>query len=492
LIQLRVLIGAAAVLTLGFRAAGASAEEAVFQPAAPASAANVPAGSLDLTLDARMPDGVTLAVHYGSDALERMQDRAYPEKVFAFARKAYAILTDDLGFDGPGRAGFDRIDLYLVEPSATPRIPGVDPEDFRRAPLFVIRRLEKGRKSPAILLPVDYPRFLALWEKVNRVPFQGRRDAGRDLAGSVMHEMTHAVLHAYHENLGSTEYRIRNGDWYTEGLARFFETKLASDAGFASQGFRRRVQNRLQFSRGGANYFLRFPDQSFFGLRYESALFWLYFEKKFGIAKIVELTRLFKDLPFDATPERYAELLEDVTSIEFGGLLNEYFNWVYREDYKAYPESAHLVSVARTQTVWTAGETRLVSPGGEDIRLPNGIVTDWVAQWGEERTTSLRQRVAGDATREADIEPYAFDVHEIWTGAEAPRKLVIRNHGPSKHLAATLYVYGRDGVRTLRQSLRAGREVRFRGGFPKELVKFGLVLVNLDPHRRAEYDIELK
>lgn len=449
----------------------------------------------DKILTARTHDGMRLNVHYQEALFKRIEDRVYPYKVLNFMTKSYETLTRDMGFDGAREMGFDRIDLYLVDTEGHQEVllGGVGQEDFKRAPLFVIQREPStGAKSPAILMPMKYRQFLKKWEKMNRVPLRRERDVDSDLAGSIMHEMTHAVLHAYHENLGSTEYRIRNGDWYTEGLARYYETKTGSDSGFASQGFRKKMKDKIQFSRGGANYYLKFPDQSFFSLRYENALFWLYFEKKFGTSRVVGLTRRFKEVPFGASAEQYIALLEEVTTLDFGALLNGYFNWVYREDYKSFRECVHLLEVSKTRSVWTRGELFLISPFGNDLEISNKLNTDWISRWGDQEAQSFSDFIAGDGTKRADIEPLAFDVHEIWSGGSpSPGKIIIKNKGPSQHVVVTLYVYGPKGIRTFRKSIPADEEIIFSGLFPKSLSKLGIVLSNLDVHRPCEYEIQI-
>ena len=151
------------------------------------------------------------------------------------------------------------------------------------------------------------------------------------------------------------------------------------------------------------------------------------------------------------------------------------------------------MEAAKTRTVFTRGEVFLISQAGEDTRLPNGVIrTDWVSQWGEETAAGRDEHVAGDWTDEADIEPLSFDVQEIWTsGPGKPSSVTIRNHGPSRHVAVTVYLYTADGIKTVQETIGSGKSAQIKGRFAKTLSKLGIVLSNLDTERKAEYHIEV-
>jgi len=466
-------------------------------------------GSSELLIEkilvSRMPDGTALRVHYTDFSLERIGNMSFPYKVMTIASKAYQLITGEMGYSDASKSR-EGIDIYLGESGekGVSAFGGFTREDFKRAPLFMLKRdAQTGAKTPAVLIPIDYGRFLSLWERINSVPYgntsrgearaaRGTHDHDSDLAGSIMHEMTHAVLHSYHENLGSTEHCIRNGDWYTEGLARFYETKIGSDAGFASEGFRKRVGDKIQFSRGGANYFLRYPDESFFGLRYENALFWLYFEKQFGAARIVALARELRHLPFESDTRRYETALEKVTGVPFDDMLTEYFNWIYRAGYREHTESRRLLRVARTTSVWEDNSFRLKNGSrllGE--RRPK-LDQDWVSKWGAARANDTHESVAGDWTPEADIKPLAFDVQEIRIdGMEAPKKLLIRSTQGSSKLRATLYAGHPGGIEMVRWPSGHAMELDL-SLLPQGVRTLGIVLVNLDQTQSASYEITLE
>ena len=96
--------------------------------------------------------------------------------------------------------------------------------------------------------------------------------------------------------------------------------------------------------------------------------------------------------------------------------------------------------------------------------------------------------------READIQPLAFDVHEILNkgSAKQPVKIILRHRGNSNHLKATFYLYmdGRTMKKkfTLRHDEKAEVEIKPY----HKLTKIGIVLSNLDPDLTSEYTIEIQ
>ncbi len=455
---------------------------------------------LEKVLSARAANGTLLKVHFTDFTLEKSDDRTYPHRVLTHMQKAYDVLTRDMKLGQNPDARPKVIEAYIGDTEAGGLLPfgGFELEDFRRAPLFMIRTNEAtGEKTPALLLPANYKKFLEFWNRINRVPENAAGNTYTDdqyLATSVMHEMTHAIVHGFNENLGSTEHEIRGGDWYTEGLARYFECKSGSDAGFASEGFRKIVDGRVQFSRGGANYYLRYPDESFFTMRYENALFWMYFDKRFGPDAIVQVSRDLRLLEQGAGPGDFARVLSEVTGERFDDLLNDYFNWTYRGEYGSHPEGTKLQTAAVTRSVWSDGQFYIYNARGTLTQFAPVLKTDWVSAWGTATAAKTTENIAGDWTREADIQPLAFDAHQILMSAGPGRAQNVRiaNTGSSEKLRVTLYLESREGIRTQTLDIAAGQTGRADLSAYERVTRVGAVLANLDMTRPAAYQITIE
>jgi len=446
-------------------------------------------------LSARMADGMVLKVHYIDFALKSTHDPDYPRRVFGHMKMAYTVLKKQLKSDRSSLPLPRSIDLYLGDRNITGVLPyeGLPSKDFTHAPLFVIRTdPQTGEKTPAILMPANYSRFLKFWNQINHVPYGVWYRDDQYLANSVIHEMTHAFIHMFNENLGSTEHQMHKGDWYTEGLARYFESKIGSDASFASEGFQKRIGDTIQFSRGGANYYLRYPEETFFNLRYENALFWLYFEKRFGRDAIVNLSRSLKTVPFDATHAMYRDTIENVIEGPFSEMLDDYFNWVYKGGYKKYKEGKRLLPVARTKTLWSKGLFYLRSRAGHSFKEIPILDTDWVASWGENQAKGIQDHIAGDWTEKADIPALAFDVHEISVKrGETPKRIILQHHGNSAELKATVYLTAGGQRKVLQYTLAHDGRVEILTTPGESLTHIGLVLSNLDLTESSEYEIQI-
>ncbi|MBP9733209.1 MAG: hypothetical protein KBD07_02395 [Candidatus Omnitrophica bacterium] len=452
---------------------------------------------LEKVLSARMADGTILKVHYTDFALDQSEDWSYPRRVFTHMKAAYEVLGRDLRLDDNRSAKPRAIEAYIGDTEAGGILPfgGFTLEDFKRAPLFMVRTDERsGAKVPVLLLPANYSKFLEFWNRINRIPGESAYSTDQYLASSIMHEMTHAIVHGFNENLGSTEHEIRGGDWYTEGLARYFECKTGSDAGFASEGFRKIVDGRVQFSRGGANYYLRYPDESFFTMRYENALFWMYLDKRMGSDAIVQITRDLKGLAFNASAADYARVLSEVTGESFETLLNDYFNWVYRGDYTRYREGSKLLPVAAAKSVWSKGQFYVYNNRGSLVQLAGSSLTsDWVSGWGNDTAQKTTEIIAGDWTLGADIKPLAFDAHEIMISAAAgeARELSVENTGGSKRMRVTAYFESAQGTRTATADATSSGSARFTIGPNEKITRAGLAIVNLDLEQTASYRINI-
>lgn len=450
---------------------------------------------LEKILSTKLVNGVELNVHYTDFSLEKIEDKTYPFRVLQHMRRSYDILKRELALDENHPT--QKIDIYLGDTDDAGLYPfgGFEMNDFKRAPLFVIRNvLNSDRKDPAILLPMDYEKFLHFWNEINQVPSDVSYSVDDYLASSIIHEMTHALIHDINENLGSTEHEIRNGDWFTEGIARYFETKVNSDPGFASMGFRERTAEKLRFSRGGANYFLRYPDESFFNQRYESALFWMFMEKNYGSQVMQEMSHKLDDFPYDATIDMYMDVFESITKKDFTETLHEFHDWVYLKEYKKYKEGKHLEEVAMTKSLWADGYFNILTKNGEVVSRERNLNTDWISYWSTFKSSNGSDYVAGDLTQTADLNPLTADYHEIMVQKDMtqPLSVTVFNGGKSSEMRISFYIETKNGMEKIEHTIgKNGRAIV--QSFPLyEMTKIGLVISNLDPQNTTTYSIEVK
>jgi len=411
------------------------------------------------TLSVEMPDGVRLNVHYQDDVSEDGPEGVDPSEVLSLMQKAYALLVEDLGYGDWSGERIDEIQLYLTHAGVEEDLTGnaFQSSAMGLSPRFmVLDNQNDPGKTPVIFMPKDYREFLRRWWRINGRGVEVPEDVRTELAGSIMHEMTHAVLYGYHENLGSTLSGDARGDWYTEGLARYYETKIGSHSGFIDKGFRRLAQNKMRFSRGGANYYLKYHDENIFSLRYENALFWFYFEKSFGHEAVVDITRSLADLPYDVQPRDYMKVFQSVTGYPFYRILVDYHNWVYREEYRSYDEGDELLSPSKVISVWEGRSRR---------------------PWSE---MSLD-----------DIQPLTFQIHRIVMESRwVPQRIKVRSTGFSEHVC--VYVYLKCPDKTIVREYHATVDEMIEiDDLPKTIESVDMVFSNLDDRHALRYELEI-
>ena len=317
----------------------------------------------------RLSDGVWIKVHFNAQQLTQYGvGEDFPYQVLDAASSAYELITGARGFNTQGftfskadrKYAYDpdqTIDIYLGAPEGENSYPALGSKNrmFRDAPCFDILQESATRYQAVILLPVNYREFIENWEKINPSPM-GERDIRTDLRGTLTHEMLHVILFYYNKNLNKSAGSMENAgaprddlDWYVEGLARYFETLAGARHDFYSQGFKQMLPNKVRFSRGGANYFMRYPDQPFTHLRYENALFWRFIEQRHGMGAIERLSRLLRHRT------GFKSALEEVTGRSFERLLKEYAVSVIQKDFNLKKESGFLNDVARTRLSFAKG-----------------------------------------------------------------------------------------------------------------------------------------
>ena len=419
--------------------------------------------------EVRFEDGAGIAVHFVKEELEKYSvDPGFPSQVLDAAANAYQTITKNQGFNtaGFGFADADRkyaydpdktIDIYLGALDGKENYPALGDKNrmFADAPCFDVLRLSQTKYQAVILLPVNYAKFMRSWEKINPSPLGGR-NFSVDLRGTLMHEMLHAVLFYYNKNLNKSSGGGEHSsslDWYVEGLARYFETFAGARHDFYSQGFKQTLPDKVRFSRGGANYFMRYPDQPFTHLRYENALFWRFMQRQFGMGRIEKLSRILRSPKIT-----FKEGLEQVTGEPFEKTLQDYAVCVLRNDFGLEKEAGYLQPIAKTRLAYRGGTFFLLDGQGNEKALGQSCATDWIGRWESTSASFDSASVAGDATEEADISPWATDFYEVRLEGGAKPDFKLNSESQALHLQVLpggkgqiyLLVTNTDPVRNLR------------------------------------------
>jgi len=465
----------------------------------------LPAEASSQTREYRFGDGTGLCVHFNDPS-----GAEFAEQVLDAAVSAYQTLTQFEGFHTPGYSfaspdknyAYDPdqiIDIYLGtsdEENAYEEL-GAKNKLFRDAPCFDTRKTGSARYEAFILLPSNYEAFIRNWEQMNPSPL-GKRNINVDLRGTLIHEMTHVIVFYYNKNLdkaGEESAPSAHLDWYVEGLARYFETFAGARHDFYSQGFKQTLPDRIRFSRGGSNYFMRYPDQAFTGLRYENALFWRFMDVRFGMSAIESLSRRLR-----SSPGEFKEALEEVTGMDFKTLLERYATSVLLGDFELKEESGYLHPVASTKLLFDEGEFILLDGRGGRENLGRICRTDWIGSWEDEQASFGEASVAGDATEAADVSAWATDYVQLRLGPDsALPDIKLKNLGEGQPISVQLFVFTRGGsllqaepitvVRGATRSLDLPKRLALYSLDPSDLEKIVLALTNTDPQKTSPYEI---
>ena len=277
-------------------------------------------------LERRLDDGVGFRVYYDprENAGPDSRQLDYAESVMEYASEAYQDIVYTQGFNSPGFtfANPDKsycydtdktIDIYIGYPGDDAAgTAAVAAEDFQDAPCFDIVEKGEGAYEAMILLPADYRSYLLK----DGQPAVSDGKVSERLRGTLYHEILHIITYSYNRNIPAW-YESRpgvstpqGGDWYVEGLARYFETLAGSYDKFASKGYEKRSGNKTVISQDGANYLMGHPGRGLSQARYDYSLFWAYLHKKYGIAKIEEFSRKLRFIGNEPMNERLPGIIE--------------------------------------------------------------------------------------------------------------------------------------------------------------------------------------
>lgn len=496
-------------------------------PRAPQAADGIAEKTLEKTREYQFGDGVILKVHFTDEILEESREDIYfVKEVLDAAVFAYQMITQFQGFSSPGFSfassnksyAYDpdrAIDIYLGHPddNKSYRSHGFGHISFKDAPCFDTVKVAENQYQAVILLPSKYREFISNWEKINPSPL-GARHVGADLRGTLIHEMLHVILFYYNKNLnkdpGSPSDsdktqempRSKRIDWYVEGLARYFETFAGARHDFFSQGFKQTLPDKIRFSRGGSNYFMRYPDQAFTELRYENALFWRFVDYRYGMPAIEKLSRNLRGV----RQTDFRSALEEVTKSSFNELLKSFAAAILFKDFGLKGDTRYLKDIARTHLVYREGQLFLRDGFGEEKPLGSNSRTDWIGEWDDQRAAFGELSVAGDDTEKSDVSGWATDFYQIdITGDPASLPWLGLSQGSEgQPLAVQAFIVSKGGsVFRMEMSrpkpgsgeaggLALNHEIEKEGLQPKDIDKIYLLITNTDPTALVSYEIVTK
>lgn len=467
----------------------------------------------------RFDDGVTIKVHYTDEILHKAgSGEHFPRQVLDAAVGAYQTITEFKGFSTPGYsfAEPDRdyaydpdrtIDVYLGTPEG-PDLPGrkgMSNLSFKDAPCFDTVRVSEKKYEAVILLPANYSEFIRNWERINPSPL-GRRNVDVDLRGTLIHEMLHVIIFYYNKNLNKDARPLKPGetnekaDWYVEGLARYFETFAGARHDFFSHGFKQMLPDKIRFSRGGTNYFMRYPDQAFTDLRYENALFWRFIDHRFGIEPIVELSKGFRS----ETNPNFKQSLERVTGLSFKELLKTFALSLLFKDFALKEDADYLMNIAKTQLVYKHKSFYIRDGFGKEHALGGVCNIDWIGEWQGAKARLGDMPVAGDNTEKSDVSGWATDFIEIdvQSGRAKLPWLGIHHLKGGEPLAAQLVLVSKGGsswkkeIRDIAIGRTEGIDInatlRAEGLESGDIQTVYILITNTDAHKTSDYNLILR
>lgn len=465
---------------------------------------------LEKVLEHRFADGARIKVHYTDQILEAAGEQpTLPRDVLDAAVMAYQTITEFLGFDAEGYSfakpdtsyayDADRtIDIYLglADGPGAFMGKGFDSIAFKDAPCFDTLKVSETRYEAIVLLPANYKQFIRNWEKINPSPL-GARTVDVDLRGTLIHEMLHVIIFYYNKNIDKETREIGDGtnpkktDWYVEGLARYIETFAGARHDFYSQGFKQTLPDKIRFSRGGSNYFMRYPDQVFTELRYENALFWRYLDHRYGMEAIERISREFRGggkleaKLVRALDKPFVELIEDFSAA------------IYEKDFGLKEDAVYLLDIAATGLEWRQRSLWIKDGYGHERPLGKRCETDWIGSWGEFRARFDEPSVAGDSTPEADVSAQAADFIRVKFTDTPPTKVGVRNLDEDDPLVGRIYFHTRGGSRFVRrlETVAPASSVTIdldliaseQGLSRSDLTACGVIVINPSPDGSVSY-----
>jgi len=282
-----------------------------------------------------LQDGATIKVHYRRQDLR--SNHAYPDrhadKILEYAKDAYTDIVYNHGFNTPGFtfANPDKNYSYDIDKTIDIFIR----TDAPGAPCYDIIKGNGPGYDAIIILPADYKSYLAnsISGDISEAKLYER------MKGTLYHELLHVITYSYNKNImawyrrheGSSYYQ--GGDWYVEGLARYYETLAGSYHNFFSRGSVKKKAKKLIVAQDGANFLMEHPSQPLEEARYDYALFWAYIHETYGMDKVEEISRKFRFISKDSMKDQIPLIITNVLEKDFENVLKDFAVAMYRKDF---------------------------------------------------------------------------------------------------------------------------------------------------------------
>ncbi len=267
-----------------------------------------------------MADGVVLKVHLEEDPATK--NLLYAQNVLQAACDAYQEIVVRQGFNRDGYTFASASRLFVYDRDKTIDIYIANVED----PFAFLQPENDLEYKAKIFIPLDYKGY----QKKYNI-----EEPQLELKACLTHELLHIITYFYNRNMQATyQGKIALGsdrwDWYTEGLARYFEALVGYRQEFLSCGFRKTCGKRVLVYTGGVNYFLKYPDRPLNRRKYDFALFWQYLHQNYGMDKIEQISFEFRQVDPETCSNREAmQIVARTLGVELKALLRDFSKFVY-------------------------------------------------------------------------------------------------------------------------------------------------------------------
>ncbi len=308
-------------------------------------------------LQARMEDGVVFKVHIEGGPEE---EYAYAREVLQAACAAYKEIVFKQGFNRPGYSFAHPARAFAYGRDRTINIYIADVE----SPYALMQPNGSFEYKAKIFVPADYRGYQQRY-KIEHPQLE--------LKASLTHELLHTITYSYNRNMETTSHgkvslTSARWDWYTEGLARYFEKLAGYQEEFLSSGFRKKCGENIMVFKGGVNYFLKYPDKPLSERKYDFALFWQYLHQNYGMDKIEEISCKFREIdPALCTNYEAMQIIARTLGTPLKNLLRNFSLYVYRSSSLASCREDGFHPVAMSELPSERRETYTISSFGFDF-----------------------------------------------------------------------------------------------------------------------------
>jgi len=362
-----------------------------------------------------LEDGVNVTVHYRPAELGRYHingDR-YAAKIMRYAVNAYKKIVYKQGFDTSGFTYANPDKAYCHDSDRTIDIIISESSD---APYFDVIKGEGTDYDAIIQFPADYSGYLEKWG----LKADDKQAVSLRMRASLYHEMLHVITYSYNKNIepwyekDSSSLSYQGGDWYVEGLARYFETFADSYVNFFSEGFLETEEGKVKVSQNGANYLMKHPSEPLREARYDYSLFWAYVHKRYGMERIEEISRRLRFVSRGDIKNQLPEIISSVLKEDFKNVMGSfavamYFKY-FNPDIKKHLNDLKVMSL---EDVSSGGgksigswSSNFITLDLSDINMPDKIAVKKDMQSGELRMNIFARVKDG---RIAELEGITLD-----------------------------------------------------------------------------------